>query len=276
MRARAGRLFGVGEIEALFPDEAPLTVVPWDQAGKRRDRETYNRNLVAKLLTGPPLAVSFADLDPAELRATQPSHTRSGVDYYLRDGYRRHGRTYADQFKAGNKFPNRVPARRGQPDLVRSPPRGCRVVAGEAPPVADHRRPLGAGGGRASARSRSNGPSCGQRNAANATVFLTPSLLIGADAVAHLRHTVVHQTRDALVVIYRAGKHRPAAVRRRERPRPRRDHPARRGHSRLGRAPTALRRHGTHPARRVSGHEPRAPRRTLVRVSGRPRRRRRS
>ena len=205
MSTRAGRVSGAGELDALFPDEALLTPVPWAQAGKRRTHATYDQEVVGALLAIPPLAAVFADLDPTDLHATQPSLTRAGVAYYLHDDYRRHGRTYADQFKAGNKFP--IVYRRGAQNLILSghhraaaallldKPYRARVIEGG----------WGAQYGRDVDVVTLERPQRRTPIAAGTTVALTPSLLIGAGDECLLPHTIVHHARTALDVICRAG-----------------------------------------------------------------------
>jgi hypothetical protein len=109
--SRAGEFFGAandhsgGGIERMFPEQKPLTMVPWDQMGRRKDRQDYDRQLVADTLRKPPTENEFHDLDPRNLRATQPSITRAGVSHYLSNDYREGGPTYADQHDVGNQHP---------------------------------------------------------------------------------------------------------------------------------------------------------------------------
>jgi hypothetical protein len=104
MTGRPNRLYAAGDVDALFPDQGPLTVVPWP--GRTRGlRDDGDRQAVSCLLAQPPRADQFADLDPRQLRPTQPSLTRAGVAFYMCDEYRRSGRTYADQFNRGNRYP---------------------------------------------------------------------------------------------------------------------------------------------------------------------------
>lgn len=93
------------DLDALFPDEAEVTVVPWERAAPLGRCTPGQRRAVSSLIGSRPGSGLFTDLDPRSLRASQPGLTRAGVAYYLGDEYRRSGRTYADQFDAANKYP---------------------------------------------------------------------------------------------------------------------------------------------------------------------------
>ena len=100
---KAHRFYGRGDLEAMFPDEAPTRPVPWEQASKRKDREDYDKVRVAGLIKGP---VELHDLDPRDLHAYQPAVVRAGVRHYLHsDAYMHGGETYADAGKAYNQYP---------------------------------------------------------------------------------------------------------------------------------------------------------------------------
>jgi hypothetical protein len=45
------------------------------------------------------------DVDPRRLKATQPSVTRAGVEYYMGEAHRRTGETFADRMSSGNRYP---------------------------------------------------------------------------------------------------------------------------------------------------------------------------
>ena len=61
------------------------------------------QELVHKVLQSP---VSLTDVNPRELRSSQPGITREGVAHYLRGRQWEHeGATYADKNNIGNKFP---------------------------------------------------------------------------------------------------------------------------------------------------------------------------
>lgn len=105
--SRAEQFYGGGQeaMSRMFPDGAPTTVVPWSQMNGRKDRENYDRGLVADELRKPATEVNLRPIDPRGLTATQPGITRGGVQHYLGDEYERTGRTYADQNLAGNVHP---------------------------------------------------------------------------------------------------------------------------------------------------------------------------
>lgn len=102
---RAKEFYGAGDIDRVFPEQKPQTMVPWDQMGRRRDRQDYDRALVSDTVRKPPGPGDMHEFDPRSLRATQPSITRAGVAHYLEHDYRHGGPTYADQDNVGNRVP---------------------------------------------------------------------------------------------------------------------------------------------------------------------------
>lgn len=101
--SRLDRAHLAHDLDALFPDGASVTTVPWPATHPRLD--PVERQLLQDLLLSPPRAHQFEDLDPRDVTATQPGITRAGVSYYMEDHYRRSGRTYAGPLDIGNKFP---------------------------------------------------------------------------------------------------------------------------------------------------------------------------
>jgi hypothetical protein len=100
----AARLYGAKDIGALFPEGKEIASTPWGMAGRRKDRQDYDPDLVRDAIRAP--AEHLVDVDPRHLRATQPMVTRGGVDYYMNDpAWRETGRTYAEQGNPGNAFP---------------------------------------------------------------------------------------------------------------------------------------------------------------------------
>jgi hypothetical protein len=95
-------LWGAG-LEAAFPEGRPTSMVPWQQAAGSKSREGYDKELVRKTLSTPPERLD--DIDPRNLRATQPRVTRAGVEYYMGDRYQKTGETFADKGNAGNQWP---------------------------------------------------------------------------------------------------------------------------------------------------------------------------
>lgn len=102
---RSAEFYGAGDIEKMFPESKPLTAVPWDQMGRRKDRQDYSRDLVAEHLRKLPGPEDIHEIDPRILHATQPSITRAGVQHYLQHDYRHGGPTWADQHDIGNRIP---------------------------------------------------------------------------------------------------------------------------------------------------------------------------
>jgi hypothetical protein len=100
---RIERAHAAFDIDALFPDAAPTTAVPWPVASARVD--AVEREMLHDLLSVAPRADQFVELDPRQVHASQSGLTRAGVEYYLTGEYRRSGRTYAAQFDVGNKYP---------------------------------------------------------------------------------------------------------------------------------------------------------------------------
>jgi hypothetical protein len=114
--ARSGRLedaYAAGDLDALFPDDAARTAVPWatvvhgPSGGATAAPGALVRAQLEALLARPPRAHEFLDLDPRDLRATQSAVTRAGVAYYLGwpQEYERSGRTYAEPLSVANKWP---------------------------------------------------------------------------------------------------------------------------------------------------------------------------
>lgn len=104
---KAHRHFGTNDVDRLIPPDGPgLAPVPWEQMSRRRDRGDYDRDLVAEHLRKRPEQSDFEELDPRDLRATQPSVTRAGVHHYLQNDYRTGNQpTFADQQSVGNRHP---------------------------------------------------------------------------------------------------------------------------------------------------------------------------
>lgn len=102
VQERVDRLYGHG-FDALFPDDRPIITAPWPSAGRRRDLQDYDKDLIREALLAPPV---LGYVDPRSLSATQPNVTREGVDYYYNDdAYQLLGRTYEAGNNAGNRYP---------------------------------------------------------------------------------------------------------------------------------------------------------------------------
>lgn len=93
-------------LDALIPGDTVST--PWGPAGwLRRELQQpelgERQQMVRKVLSTPP---ELHDVDPRNLRATQPSVTRAGVSHYLSSQQWEHtGQTFADQGNVGNRYP---------------------------------------------------------------------------------------------------------------------------------------------------------------------------
>jgi hypothetical protein len=101
---RLEQFWGAGDIDKMFPGGAPTTIVPWEQAGGRKDRQNYDPERVQNVLRKPQ-EHELVDIDPRNLKATQPSITRAGVKHYTSGEYEQTGKTFANQDQAGNQYP---------------------------------------------------------------------------------------------------------------------------------------------------------------------------
>jgi hypothetical protein len=98
---RLERLYGKVSFDQFFSGDRH--VVPFPQAGRNKVGLPYDPNVVqAAVHRTPP---ELVDIDPRTLSASQPMVTRSGVEYYSGQEYDRTGETFADNEKAGNRFP---------------------------------------------------------------------------------------------------------------------------------------------------------------------------
>lgn len=99
-----------GGIEQAIDHHFPgaKTATPWQGAGYLKTEMVRpgldDRNeAVAKVLRSP---VHLEDVDPRELKSTQPSVTREGVSHYLNNRqWEQSGATFRDTENVGNKFP---------------------------------------------------------------------------------------------------------------------------------------------------------------------------
>ena len=109
--SRAHDLYGRGNLSAMFGD-APVTPAPWGRAGGLKNRKDYEEDKVRGVLMHPDRH-EMVEMDPRELKATQPSITRAGVAHYLSNP----DTVYKDAHNAGNKRPV-VYERRGVPLIL--------------------------------------------------------------------------------------------------------------------------------------------------------------
>jgi hypothetical protein len=98
------RCWGAHDLDTMFGG-SPTTPAPFRSAGGRRDIKSYDDDLVREHIQREPEKHELVDFDPRKLKSTQPSVTRSGVEYYLGDKYHETGETFADQTNPGNKHP---------------------------------------------------------------------------------------------------------------------------------------------------------------------------
>lgn len=94
------QFYGAG-LSGLFPEgSSRITTVPFPAAGRRKDRNPYDKEIVHKALANETVT---EQIDPRTLHATQPSVTQSGVEHYMNPA--KNPGLYADQHEAGNKHP---------------------------------------------------------------------------------------------------------------------------------------------------------------------------
>ena len=103
---RLHSLYGSGEegMARLFGGH-PTTPVPWQRASMMKKRQPYDSSLVAHELTRPIGPEGLSHVDPRHLVATQAGITHAGVQHYMSNQFREHGRTFADQHMLGNQHP---------------------------------------------------------------------------------------------------------------------------------------------------------------------------
>lgn len=100
--SRAADFYGANSLEPMFPEGRPLAMTPWPMAGRRKDVKDYDKDKVTAAISDP--SYPLTDLDPRDLKATQPNVTRAGVAHYMGGDHEKTGRTYADQDNAGNRI----------------------------------------------------------------------------------------------------------------------------------------------------------------------------
>ena len=99
---RAEQFRGKG-IESIFPEgSSGISGTPWESASRLKHYEDYDKNLVSETLRRPP---KLQDIDPVDLRSTQPRILKQHVDYYLSDEYRKTGKTSQQESNVGNRYP---------------------------------------------------------------------------------------------------------------------------------------------------------------------------
>ncbi len=96
-------LWGANAVDALFRGN-PTGSPPFPRAGRRKDRQDYDREAVRRLLfkSGPP---QLLEMDPRTLSCTQPGLQRAAAVYYLGNEHKCTGEPYADKSNVGNRHP---------------------------------------------------------------------------------------------------------------------------------------------------------------------------
>lgn len=99
--ASVSELYGSNDPDKLFHGGS-TAVTPWPKAGRRKDRDDYDKTLVRNELSGPP---HLEDVDPRILSATQGGLQRPALMHYMGLDHRQTSEPYADKGNAGNKYP---------------------------------------------------------------------------------------------------------------------------------------------------------------------------
>lgn len=95
------RLYGKVSTDQFFSGD--LHVAPFSKAGGLKGRQPYDPEVVSAAINQDP--PELVDIDPRTLKASQSHVTKGGVSYYDKGHYETTGETYADQDRAGNRFP---------------------------------------------------------------------------------------------------------------------------------------------------------------------------
>lgn len=126
----AQKLWGAS-LDDAFPGGGLTRPAPWPNMARRKDRQDYDTEIVKQALLNPP---ELTTIDPRDLRSTQPSVTRPGVDYYLNDPtYHRRGKTYEGGNNAGNRYPFVYVREDGQRLLLAGHHRAMAALLDQAP-----------------------------------------------------------------------------------------------------------------------------------------------
>lgn len=81
----------------------PTRPVPWKQAVVKKTQHLYDKDAVRKCLQNPDHPLE--DVDPRELRASQPSVVRSAAQHYMTGEHEKTGKTFENSGNVGNKHP---------------------------------------------------------------------------------------------------------------------------------------------------------------------------
>lgn len=102
------RHWGAG-LDTMFPsdEDGPRSTspAPWPAAGQRKDRKSYDEELVGRSITHPH-EFPIEEVDPRDLRATQPKVMRAGVQHYMNNPS---GKTYGEDNGGDHRLGNDIP-----------------------------------------------------------------------------------------------------------------------------------------------------------------------
>lgn len=96
---RINAAWGSNDMDTIMHG-SPMTIAPWPQAGRRKDRHDYDHEVVRKALQSPP---KLEPIDPRTLSATQPNITRQALEHYMSDKGKTE--TFGDHGNPGNTHP---------------------------------------------------------------------------------------------------------------------------------------------------------------------------
>jgi hypothetical protein len=100
--SRVADMYGSEDLDKVSSTAAVPGVAPWPKANRSKQSPLYDRDVVAKALSGP---VELTQTDPRQLHSSQAGITRDGVEHYMGNSYNETGETYADQGNVGNRHP---------------------------------------------------------------------------------------------------------------------------------------------------------------------------
>ena len=100
---RVQRAWGTGDVEGHVGEPTGTTM--WPRGGKSKKGTEWDKGRVKAALEAPKERQNVRPVDPRQLHATQPSVTRTGVNYYMGNDYKDTGRTFADHQNTGNAQP---------------------------------------------------------------------------------------------------------------------------------------------------------------------------
>jgi hypothetical protein len=168
------RLWGAGDLGALFVGGAPKVVCPWPRASRTKGQAPLADQVVPALLDGP---VWLDEIDPRWLYSSQPWVVLEHAAYYLTGRWERTGETSADGHEPSNQYPIIAVDHRGRDVILTGHHRSTAALI-QARPLRCRRVP----------------------NEPDGAVALTPSLLVGEHS--RLAHVPVTDVCSALDLIH--------------------------------------------------------------------------